>query len=411
MSISLAGAGARRLLLSGLLAALAVPASAGDIAQAFEFGGAPQIRQTAGGYAVRDEQCLDPNVQMAQCQSCPMNYDQGMSYDQGMGCESYMDCGEGVCCGDPCCMPCCPPPAKRSFVFGEFLMLRPTDGDVAHAQQQDGLGGAGTVPFGTIGTADIEYAPGFRVGGGVCVGPCSAITASYTWFESNDSSALTVPNIAGGGGAVGSLVQHPGAALTASTGPVTANYGVDFQLADVMFRDVLLSKSWCELNYSVGAQYGNIEQDFMQNGAFGGGGAGAKETRTNIEFHGGGIKAGLDGERFLARGLRVYGKLNGSLMSGRFNTSYRLQNTSTTADLAMADWKDNRAISLVECELGVAKVCCDDRIRVSAGYLFQQWGNLVTTSDFIQGVRNDNYTDLSDSLRLDGFTVRAEARW
>ncbi len=408
MTVSLAGAGARRLMIAAMAAAMAGPSSAGDLANAFELGGAPEIRQTAGGYAVRDEQCLDPNVQMAQCQSCPMDYDGGMGCDQGMmGCDPCMGCGEDVCC----CDPCCPPPPKRSFVFGEFLLLRPTDGDVAHAQQQNGIGGAGTVPFGTIGTADIEYAPGFRVGGGWCVGPCSAITASYTWFESSDASALSVPNIAGGGGAIGSLVHHPGAGLTASTGPVAATYDIDFQLADVMFRDVLLTRGWCELNYSVGGQYGNIEQDFTQNGAFGGGGAGAKETRTNVEFHGGGIKAGLDGERFLARGLRVYGKLNGSLMSGRFNTSYRMQNMSTTADLAIADWKDNRAISLVECELGLAKVCCDDRVRVSAGYLFQQWGNMVTTSDFIQGVQNNNYTDLSDSLRFDGLTVRAEARW
>ena len=50
-------------------------------------------------------------------------------------------------------------------MFGDFLYLQSTDVDVAHAQQQDGLGGAGTVPFGEIGTIGTDFNPGFRVGG------------------------------------------------------------------------------------------------------------------------------------------------------------------------------------------------------------------------------------------------------
>ena len=98
-----------------------------------------------------------------------------------MGC-GQCDCGCGPCdegcevdCGMPCdCGPnmCCKP---RFTMFGDFLYLQATDVDVAHAQQQDGLGGAGTVPFGDIGTIGQDFNPGFRVGGTVACGPCSGV--------------------------------------------------------------------------------------------------------------------------------------------------------------------------------------------------------------------------------------------
>ena len=70
------------------------------------------------------------------------------------------DCATGNCgapcddcsapCGDCGCMMCCctPPWAHRTYVFGEYLYLLPTDADMAHAFQQNGVGGPGTVPDG-----------------------------------------------------------------------------------------------------------------------------------------------------------------------------------------------------------------------------------------------------------------------
>ena len=58
---------------------------------------------------------------------------------------------------DACPQPvvACPPPPQplRWAIWGEALWIHPTGVDMAHAQQQDGLGGAGTVPFGNIARA------------------------------------------------------------------------------------------------------------------------------------------------------------------------------------------------------------------------------------------------------------------
>ena len=123
-------------------------------------------------------------------------------------------------------------------MYGDFLYLQSTDVDLAHAQQQDGLGGAGTVPFGEIGTIGEDFEPGYRVGGSIACGPCTSVGVSYTFFESSSSSSLEAP-FGTNTGAVGSLVHHPGAALTASAGPVDATYDIDFQVADAMWRRVV----------------------------------------------------------------------------------------------------------------------------------------------------------------------------
>lgn len=328
--------------------------------------------------------------------------------------DGYGDCHSEGC--DPCdgyacdCAPC-QPQGVPCFVFGEFLYIRASDADVAHAQQQNGTGGAGTVPFGRIGTVEMDYHPAYRVGGGIGLDGCSTLSISYTHFDGDSFDRLDSPTIPGGGGAVGSLVHHPATALTASAGPLDATYDISYQLADLMFRDVWRSGPCHVLNYSLGALYANLDQEFAQIGIFGGSSAGAINTNTDIEFDGGGIKAGLDGERWLGGRLSIYGKASAAALSGQFNSRFDQQNVTTDALLAQAIWKDNRVISLVEYEIGLAVTSCNQCWRLSTGYMFQHWGNVVTTSNFIDGVQADNYTDLSDTISFDGLTTRLEARF
>ena len=135
------------------------------------------------------------------------------------------ECGDTTC---SCEVTECKKKRRPGYVFGEFLYLRSTGGDVSHAQQQNGIGGAGTVPFGSIGTVNQDFEPGFRVGFGCYLDECSSITGSYTFFESSSTDVVDLPIITGGGGAVGSLVHHPQASLTASVGPVEATQSIDF---------------------------------------------------------------------------------------------------------------------------------------------------------------------------------------
>jgi Legionella pneumophila major outer membrane protein precursor len=308
------------------------------------------------------------------------------------------DCGPNMCC------------KPRFTMFGDFLYLQPTDVDVAYAQQQDGLGGAGTVPFGDIGTIGQDFSPGFRVGGTVACGPCSGVVMSFTHFESDSFDSLEAPTNTNTG-AVGSLVHHPGAALTASVGPVDATYEIDYQLADVMCYGVWRSGCNYALNYMVGAQYGHLDQDFTQTGIFGGGSGGAIDTSTTIDFDGGGLKAGVGAERTFRHGLGAYGRFTAAAMSGRFSSRYTEFNETTDQLLAQANWKDDRVIGQFECEIGASLTSCDNHWKASVGYMFSQWTNVVTTPEFIQAVQFDDYVNVGDRLGFDGPVGRIECRW
>lgn len=296
-------------------------------------------------------------------------------------------------------------------LFADYLWLQVSDVDFAHAQQQDGLGGAGTVPYGDIGTVGMDYDDGYRVGGSIACGPCSSVLVSYTHFESNSFDSVVAPDISGGGGAVGSLVQHPGAAITASAGPVNATYDIDFQLGDVVCRNIWRQGPRYLVAWMLGGQYGHLDQDFAQTGVFSGGQQGTVDTATTIDFDGGGVKAGLDAERRLGLGFSVYGRLTAAVMTGRFNSRYSMVNSTTDTLLAQANWKDDRTVSQVEYEVGISLTSMDCHWRGTLGYMLSHWDNVVTTADFIDAVQADNYTNVGDGITFDGFVGRVECRW
>ena len=283
---------------------------------------------------------------------------------------------------------------------------------MAHAQQQNGTGGAGTVPFGRIGTVDPHYEPGFRVGGNWAIDRCSSIAASYTFFESDAVDTVVPPVIPGGGGAVGSLVHHPGAAITASAGPVNASYDIDFQLADIDYRRLLCASNRHWVNYSLGVRYGHMEQDFRQTGVFGGGQAGTIDTTTNIDFDGGGIKLGLEAERVIGcRGFSLYGKASVSPMVGRFGSDYTMFNSTTSVLLANSVWEDDRFVTLLDYEVGLAWMSPCYKWRLTAGYMASFWFNAITTPAFVDAVQADNYVGVDGTISFDGLTARIERRW
>ncbi len=306
-----------------------------------------------------------------------------------------------------------PPPPLRWMVFGEVLWLHPTGVDMAHAQQQDGIGGAGTVPFGTIGVVDPSYDIGFRLGGELQVTPCSGVFVSYAFFDTTEESSVVPPAAVGGGlGAVGSLVHHPGAAITASVGPVDATYDIEFQLGDAAYRQILYRDCVHSLSSFVGARFAQLEQRFLQQGEFAGGAAGTIQTTTNIEFTGAGPMAGLDSMHKLGEtGFSVYGRALVAAITGSFESHYRMLNTTTDVLLAESIWEDDRIVPMLEYELGIAWTSPRSRVRLAAGYMMSHWFNVVTTPVLVDAVQADNYVDVGDTISFDGLVGRAELRF
>jgi hypothetical protein len=362
------------------------------MAPAAPYGGNPMMMP--GMQPMACETC-DPSG----CQPCPQGcppYAAPMMYMAPQACQPVV------------VQPPLPPPVRWT-VFGEAMWIHPTGVDMAHAQQQNGIGGAGTVPFGEIGVLDPSYDIGFRVGGEVEFTPCSAVFVQYGFYENTTTSSLEAPDIPGGGGAVGSFVQHPGAAITASAGPVDAMYDIEFQIADAAYRQILVRDQLRKISVFAGGRFAQLDQFFVQEGVFSGGQFGVIDTSSMIEFSGGGPMAGIDADRRIGAGnFSVYGRALVAAITGVFENHYRMENRTTDTLLAESTWDDDRIVPMLDYELGLAWTDPQGHLRLSIGYMASHWFNVVTTPELIDAVQDDNYVDLGDTISFDGAVGRVQ---
>lgn len=330
------------------------------------------------------------------------------------------DCASGGCedgcetgCEDGCGMPCCETPfwTHRTYLFGEYLYLLPTDVDMAHAIQQNGVGGPGTVPAGAVGVLQPGFTSAYRAGFGVAIGCNATIAASYSNFHTHTTDTLAAP-LGIVGGTVASLVFHPESLNAGSTSSlVDASYGLHYQLADIEFRRLLSGSCKHAVNYSVGVRYGKLQQGFLQIGNFAPP-TGTIQTTSDIDFEGVGLRAGLDGEHRLGySGFAGYGKLSMNVLFGEFRSSFLQLDTTTTDVQANSTWNDRRVVPLLDYEVGISWTSRNGHWRASTGYYTAFWFNTITTGQFVQAVQTADFVDLGETMVFNGLVSRVEFRF
>lgn len=299
----------------------------------------------------------------------------------------------------------------RTGFFGDFLFVRPRNAEVTYALPIDGpvapvLGQ--DVPVGAAAVVDFEYEPAFRVGFNLRLREDSSIGAQYTNFrgEAADSVTVTAPVV------LRPLAIHP---LTANTATdvldASATTGIDYDFLDVDYRATVEGCESCEgkfadvVNYIIGARYARLDQDFGANYVT----TGVTSVATNVDFDGGGIRLGLEGERHATNtGLYVYGQGITNLIVGEFKANYRQVNNIAGGTQAVTSWRGGRVVPTLDLELGLGWIGPRRRLRVSGGYMVSTWFNVVKTEDFINAAQTHNFDDLSSILTFDGLVARAE---
>ncbi len=321
-----------------------------------------------------------------------------------MGPASCAGAGCGGCssCGD------CYAPGfwrHRTGAFGEFLYLQPTGGDVSFVQVRDGAVPLGSVPMGPVTVTDPDYSPGFRAGFSIANTPCSSFRGAYTHFESRsvEATAINAPF------ALHSLLTYPGTINAyAPSLQAQARHDVDFQFIDIDYRRVVCHNRCSVVNYSIGARYGQLDQDFLASQPIT---PGTTSVLSQVNFNGGGIRAGLDGEYHACRsGLYIYGNALVSALTGRIHADYTQANTFGLTQ-ATTSWKDDRIVPVLEYEVGLGWQTPNGRLKLRAGYYVAAWYNMVTTGGWINAVRSDNFVNVDDVLTFDGLVSRVEVNF
>jgi hypothetical protein len=281
---------------------------------------------------------------------------------------------------------------------------------MSYGVEQDGIGGIGTAPMGDVGICDLEYESGIRVGFNLAVDCNSSVGMSYTFLDVDDDDFIRINDPTN---VIKPLTMFPGtfnAGFNAQQ--AAANYDLEYQLLDVDYRAVLWSCKGAHVNYVVGARYAHYESGFAVIYPFAPP-DGTSFVATDINFDGGGIRIGLEGERRIFRrsGLSVYSKGYISALAGEFNCDY-IQINQFNGVEALVGWSDDRVVTISELEVGLSWTNCGGNVKVGAGYYFAIWDNMVTTPEWINSVQQVNFVDVSqddnDTVAFDGLVVHAE---
>jgi hypothetical protein len=314
---------------------------------------------------------------------------------------------EGPCpeCGiEEPCESCSDTPfwAHRHGIFAEWIYLRAGNVDIDYALPVDGTASS-AVPTGPLGMGDPEHESGFRIGFDICLDEDSSIRTTYHFYESSVADEITPPP----GDVIRALTTHPNTLNAfADSNAASSVYDIDFDIVDIDYRHLLIGGCNYGINYSVGARYAKLKQDFDANYIING----ATNVNTDIDFDGIGPRIGLDAERLIGRGFLVYTRSAANFLVGDFSANYRQTNIFAGTQ-ANTRFEDDRVVPILEFEAGVGWQSCSGCFSVRAGYYVAGWFNTLTTPTFIDAVQANDYSEADETLTFDGVTVRAEWRF
>ena len=307
----------------------------------------------------------------------------------------------GAAC-DPCGVPCGGVAPRTCFtVFGEFLFLTARGADVAFATPTDGLGLNG-VPIGNTLVADPTYDSGYRVGGSYAFNPRTSLLLMYTDYESSVDDGESLP---GGTGFLRATLVHPNTIAVAGDVDflsAQADYEIDFLFADIGLTHDLWRDCESRLTSHAGLRYASLDQRLLATYSV----LGVTQVSTDLEFEGIGPRLGIDAERFLNPRFSVYGNGFANFLPGSFDGSYDQRNLVGVQ--ASAGIEDDRIVTVLEAEIGIAYRPPCGWWRANVGYYVAGWYNVITTSEFVQAVQADDFSDVDDTLTFDGLTARLQ---
>ncbi len=316
---------------------------------------------------------------------------------------------------------CQPRWAHRTGVFGEYLLLRPRDSEVAYGVLADNVGnfletGENLIQRSRVFLVDPGYSSNYRLGGTLAFSDCSSLRLTYSSYYGSDRDARSFDPQNVGDARIVPISLHP-FPQDASQFPLDAQArsAIQYKTADVDFRSVLWASELGALNYLVGGRYAHLDQRYAS--LYGGTGM-AEQADSRVRFDGGGLRFGLDGERHHSRsGFLLYGHSVVSLVAGQFHARYQYESDlNPSVPVVDTGWNADRIVSTLDLELGVGWQSRCGHLRVTSGYMISSWFNSVTTDQWLRAVGRNNYVGQPDgmsydTLMFDGLTVRAELRF
>ncbi|MFO0841771.1 MAG: Lpg1974 family pore-forming outer membrane protein [Gemmataceae bacterium] len=280
------------------------------------------------------------------------------------------------------------------LIDGEYLLLAPRRPGQTYAV-------VGTNPFwgpvGTIKSVDGGYDSGLRVGAGWRFADGGwDVMGRYAYFHSSADDVATRP----AGGQVFATLTHPSTVV--EVGGAYAQSSVNFNVFDLEIGKRFELGESANARVFAGPRYANVDQAL--NVTYAGGDVVTDRVHRCTCFDGAGLRAGGEANwRFLDH-LGLYLRGSASLLTGRFHScKFEEANGFPIVDVAE---RYTRVVPMVD--MGVGLSFQKGNWRVSAGYEFINWFNMVDASDFVDDAHPAKLIRSVGNLGFDGVVFRAE---
>jgi major outer membrane protein len=314
---------------------------------------------------------------------------------------THVTVGSPGCCD---CDSCC---EQHFRVWGELLYISPRNLNIAFAAPVAGCGSTDVV--GPIAQVSPDDTFTFRVGGEYAVNCNTSIGLTYSRLHDTEEAVASA--------AEGQELR----ALVAATdlncidnGDVLAagaRFRFEYDIIDADVRNVLYSCNNVNVVWLIGARWMRLEQDFESEFV----NLGSTFITSNVKMHNGyGPRIGLEGEIGLCSGLSAYAKGAASFVYGKWDATFDQEDTFVGTQVSTS-FKQERVMTMLDFEAGLAWTSCNGCLRVAAGFMVSQWYNAVTVPGVIEAVQNGRFdrheNNLNDLIQIEGGVLRVEFRF
>jgi hypothetical protein len=284
------------------------------------------------------------------------------------------------------------------YLFGEYLLVRPRRDAHDFAVLSPNPAEA---PGGTIESLAWETVNGYRVGGGFELPGEEPwlVGVTYSYFHSRDDRRLVNPP---GGGFLFATSTRGGGIDDVTLARGSSN--IDYDVLDVEAIRVIPFSSHTNLRLFGGGRFAWIDQKFLA--IYNGGSVGANFTNVSspVEFRGAGLTFGSEVGWKIYRGLGLYARGRGSLLSGEFTRSLTERDGSFPVAIVNVHETVNQIVPVLD--LGVGLAWEGEHVFFRVGYEMSNWFNMVNSPDFPGAANLGKVGRRTSDLTLEALSVQ-----
>lgn len=253
-------------------------------------------------------------------------------------------------------------------------------------------------PVGVIKSVDSgNYNSGFRLGAGYRFpGEGVEVMFRYTFLHTSSGDSSAAP----AGQTLFATETHPG--LIVQVASARARTSVNLNLFDVEIGKRFDLSDSTTARLFAGPRFANIDQKF--EATYQGGDVNRDDVRRRLFFDGGGVRAGGEVQWRFFDQVGTYFRGAGSLMTGRFRGD--LSETGNGTPVVNVSEKFTRVVPNLEMGLGL--MYQSGNWRMSVGYEFSTWFDMVDGIDFVSDAHPAKMGSKTGNLSFDGVVFRSE---